>query len=206
MIEFLTALLVLITGFYAWVTYKMLHANNTVVALMAEQTEAISRPYVTVAAFLPPEKLLFVLKIANTGKTAARHLKLTLDKEFNKYGRDGCNSKFSEFLAFKQEIESFPPGAELFFDLALGCNFFGEESEKELTPSVFTVTAEYCYGDRIVTEHNTIDIRPYYMTNLPEDPLVSQVKELREAIDKSGEKVKRAIEDGLKSGFTQTRP
>lgn len=197
MIEFLTALLVLITGFYAWVTYKMLNANKNVVALMAEQTEALSRPYVTVAAFLPPEKFMFVLKISNMGKTAANHLKLTLDKEFYKYGRSGSNSKFSEFLAFKQEIESFPPGAELFFHLAQGYNFFREKAENELTPSVFTITAEYSYGNKTVVEHNTIDIRPYYMTNLPEDSLVSQVKELGETIGKSSDKVIKAIEEGF---------
>lgn len=195
MIEVLTGLLVLITGFYAWVTYKMLHANRDVVALMLEQTEAMTRPYVAITAYLPPEGTIFILKISNTGKTPAKKLKLILDKEFHKYGRDGGNSRFSEFIAFKEEIESFPPGAEIFFDLAQGFNFFGDQMDENLTPPIFSITAQYSYANKNVTEKNTIDLRPYYMSNLPNDPFVSELKVLTKTIDKTGDKIKRAIEE-----------
>lgn len=54
MIEFLTALLVIITAFYAWVTYKMLKANERVVETMRNEFEAMQRPYITMV--IPPKK------------------------------------------------------------------------------------------------------------------------------------------------------
>lgn len=194
MIELLTALLVIITGFYAWATFHILKANKAVVGIMAEQSEALTRPYIAITAYLPPEHAIFSLKISNTGKTPAQNLKLTLDREFHKYGRDAGNSKFSEFLAFKQPIESFGPGAELYFDLAQGADFFGEKSEQDLTPAVFSITAEYGYAGKRVSEVNTIDLRPYFMSNLPDDATVSQSKKLIETIEKVGEKITKAIE------------
>ena len=40
--EILTGALVLITGFYAWATYKILKANERVVEVMHEQAEAVT--------------------------------------------------------------------------------------------------------------------------------------------------------------------
>ena len=44
MLEVLTGILVIITGSYAWATYKILRANEKVVEEMKEQSEAIMRP------------------------------------------------------------------------------------------------------------------------------------------------------------------
>ena len=52
MIEVLTTLLVVITGFYAWATCRILRANEQVVSVMQEQSEAINRPYIAVSTFL----------------------------------------------------------------------------------------------------------------------------------------------------------
>ncbi len=68
MIAFLTGLLVLITGFYAWATYRILKANELVVEAMREQSEATYRPYVTAGVYLEPDNPIFYLRIANTGK------------------------------------------------------------------------------------------------------------------------------------------
>ena len=58
-IEVLTCLLVAITGFYAWVTYKMLTA-------LQQQAEAVTRPYLTINVFSEPHSVVFYLRIANT--------------------------------------------------------------------------------------------------------------------------------------------
>lgn len=199
MIEFLTALLVIITGFYAWATFHILKANKCVVELMSEQSEALTRPYVSISAFLPSESIIFALRIANTGKTPAKNLKLTLDREFYKYGRSSGNNKFSDFVAFKEVIESFPPGAELIFDLAQGFKIFGEDSETGVTPACFSITAQYGYGDKSVIEENKIDLRPYFLSNLPKNPEVSQLKQIKESIEKTGEKIQKAIEKKVRS-------
>ena len=49
--EVLTAILVLITGFYAYVTFRILKANEKVVAEMGNQTESINRPYINIRPF-----------------------------------------------------------------------------------------------------------------------------------------------------------
>lgn len=188
-----TTVLAVITAIYVLITYLILRANQRTVAIMAEQVDAMSRPFVTVTAFLPPELIIFSLKIANTGKTAARNLKLTLDRDYYKYGKNTVGGNLAGYAAFNSVIESFAPGAELLFDLAEGFVVFGDNRDEQLNPMVFTITAEYSYGERRVTEQNTIDLRPYYMTNLPHDPLVSGVKELAKAIEKASDNITRAI-------------
>lgn len=74
MIELLTGILVIITGFYGWATFRILKANENVVSIMQEQSEAISRPYITVSTLLGPEGEAIYLKISNTGKTAAKKI------------------------------------------------------------------------------------------------------------------------------------
>lgn len=195
MIEFLTALLVIITAFYAWATFHILKANKAVVTLMAEQSDALTRPYVTVGTFLMPDSPIFTLRIANTGKTPALNLKLTLDRDFQKYGRNSEENNLSSFVAFNEKIDSFPPGSELYFDLAQSFVIFGKDSDKTTTPSVFSIVAEYSFGNKTVTEKNIIDLRPYYMSNLPDNPYVDQLKKLRESIDKAGDRIQKGIEN-----------
>jgi len=42
--ELLTATLVVVTGFYAWATFRILKANDKVVDVMRKQNEALIRP------------------------------------------------------------------------------------------------------------------------------------------------------------------
>ena len=46
--EILTAILVVVTGIYAYLTYKMSNMSERSVQMMKEQTEAMSRPYLVV--------------------------------------------------------------------------------------------------------------------------------------------------------------
>ena len=78
-IEVLTGLLVVITGFYACVTYKMLTA-------LQQQAEAVTRPYLTINVFSEPKDVFFYLRIANTGRTGASNVRLILDRDFYQFG------------------------------------------------------------------------------------------------------------------------
>ena len=195
MIEFLTALLVIITAFYAWATFHILKANKKVVSLMAEQAEALTRPYISVSVFKQQESVIFSLRIANTGKMSAKNLKLNLDREFYKYGRDSIDNKFSNFVAFNEVIECFSPGAELIFDLAQSAIIFGEGSNSEKTPAQFNIKAEYSYGNKTVIEQNKIDLRPYFLTNTQRSPLPKELNQIRDAIEKAGSKIQGSIEE-----------
>jgi hypothetical protein len=75
--ETLTGLLVLLTGVYAFLTYRLLLSNRAMVATMQEQITASVRPYVTfdIVAHGP----LFEGVVTNSGATAAVDVKLSLE-------------------------------------------------------------------------------------------------------------------------------
>ncbi|MFZ5995460.1 MAG: hypothetical protein ACOYU4_10800 [Thermodesulfobacteriota bacterium] len=183
-IEILTGVLVLITAFYAWATFKILRTNERVVEVMHEQAEAMTRPYISVAPVLEPDNPIFYLRITNTGKTAAHNLRLMLDKSFYKFGEKSGEKDLASHAAFNQLIDAFPPGAEIVFSLAQSSKLFAEEGHKEVLPQSFTITTEYSFDGKTVNERNVIDLRPYFGANIPQDPYVRKLKDISKAIDK----------------------
>lgn len=192
-LEYITGALVIITAFYAWATFRILRSNEKVVEVMREQSEAVTRPYVTVALFLEPDNPIFYLRISNTGKTSAKKLKLTIDKSFHKFGEKSGESDLSSFTAFNNVIESFPPNAEIIFSLAQSFKIFGEEADKELLPQSFTITAEYSYENKTVKESNIIDLKSYFEANVPQDPYVRKLKDISKAIAKVADNVSKKL-------------
>jgi hypothetical protein len=184
MTEILTALLVIITAFYAWVTFKILKANESVLHEMRLQQEALYRPYISISPVVYSDSPIFFLKIENTGHTSAHNLKLQLDRDFYQFGEKDENNNLKNFTAFSSTIESFVPGAQMLFYLAQGFVIFGEKSDASITPSVFTVTAEYEYGSKKVCETTKIDLRPYLNSAIPHDPIVAKLGDIKESLDK----------------------
>lgn len=179
MIEFLTGVLVLITGFYAWATFRILRANERVVQVMNEQSDAMTRPYLTISPFLEPDNPIFYLRIANVGRTAARNLRLHMDKSFHKFGDASKSHDIATFTAFNAPIDAFAPGATIVFSLAQGFVIFAQGADPEKVPQKFVVTAEYEYGlDRRVAEKHIVDLHPYLNSDVPQDALIRKMSEL----------------------------
>lgn len=177
-IEILTCALVIITAVYAVITYRM-RANERTVEAVREQGEAALRPYVVIGAITPENSHLFFLRIANTGRTSARDVRLELDRDFFQYGkRDGTNLRLT--AAFSQSIEQLPPSAELLFGLAFGPQLIGDAADATLTPPVFSVTAVYSYGAKTVTEKTVVDLRPYRDAMGLSDPVATELSGMRE--------------------------
>jgi hypothetical protein len=190
--EVLTGALVLITAFYAWATFKILRVNERVLDVMHEQTVAGTRPYVVVAPVLELDNPIFYLKISNAGRTAAKNLRLTLDKSFFKFGEKSSDHDLANFTAFKQPIDSFPPGAEITFSLAQGFKVFGGNTENPDLPHTFSVTADYEFEGRQVREVNRIDLRPYFGANIPQDGYVRKLSEISDSLKKIAAHVVKA--------------
>ncbi|MBM4338231.1 MAG: hypothetical protein FJ110_01680 [Deltaproteobacteria bacterium] len=184
MIEILTAILVIFTGFYAWATFRILKANEKVVEQMRYQQEATQRPYISISPVLYPENPIVFLKIKNSGLTAAHNVRLSLDRDFYQFGEKREESNLKSFRAFTEPIDSFVPGGEMLFYLAQSFVIFGEKTDPSLTPSCFTITAEYEYHSKKVREKTIIDLRPYLASTFPYDPLVNQMIKLIETIKK----------------------
>lgn len=186
-IDVLTGLLVVITGFYAWVTYKIMNLNGLTLAAMQAQAEAVTRPYLTINVFSEPNSVVFYLRIANTGKSGASNVRLKLDRDFYQYGQKNRPS-LREATAFQQPIEQLPPGAEIVFGLAQGFVVLGNEADASVTPPVFSIDATYAYGDKTVSETTTIDLRPYKESMDPPSAVADELKRIREQLEKIAKK------------------
>ncbi len=182
MIEFLTALLVVITGFYAWVTYRIQKANEHVVEAMREQSELIYCPYVTVAPFVEPGNKVFYLRIVNLGKTAASDLRLAIDRSFFMFGKRTEQYDLATYSAFNQPIDSLPPDSEIIFGLGLSFDIFAEDADPTTCPTTFTITATYKFGSKQVEERHFIDLRPYRNAEAYQDPLIRRLTEINKSI------------------------
>lgn len=184
MSEILTAILVVITAFYAWVTFRILRANQRAVESVREQTEAAYRPYVTVSVHLEPDNPIFYLRIANTGKTSAMNLRLAIDRSFYKFGERSEDHDLATFAAFNKPIDSFPPGSEITFSLAQGFVVFAKDADPTVCPIKFTVTATYQISGREVEERHNIDLRPYLNADVPQEAVIRKLKAIDDSLGK----------------------
>lgn len=191
-LEVLTGALVVITAFYAWATYKILKANESVVDAMREETLATTRPYVVVAPVLEVDNPIFYLRISNTGRTSATNLRLTIDKSFFRFGEQSESRDLASFTAFTQPIDSFPPGAEITFALAQGFKVFEGNAENPAMPHTFAVTANYEFSGRKVEEVNRIDLRPYLGADIPQDAQIRKLKDISESLKKIAGSIKNS--------------
>lgn len=173
--EWLTLALVVITGFYAWATLRILKANEASVAAMKDQMEAQQRPYVVVVATVRPGTTLICLELLNTGKSAASnlHLRMSNDYFFNgeEHGRN-----LAESPAFTRPITSLASGARLVYLLGVGFNVLGRSDAR--CPMMFTVHASYNFGSRSYAEDIVVDLHPMVQATAVPDPAVDQMKEI----------------------------
>lgn len=185
-IEYLTAILAFITAIYAYLTLRMAKASEASVEAMRAQSEAMLRPYITIAPFIRPHTTLLYLRITNTGKTGASNLRLTIDRDFFQYGSaNEPKSNLKNMSAFSNSIDSLPPGAELIFGLGVGSSLFGESANPNVSPIQFNITAAYEFGAQKVEEISRIDLRPYVGTEGEVDPVVEELERIRKVLDKS---------------------
>ena len=178
--EILTAILVIIKGIYAFLTYKMSRISERTAQIMNEQTEAMSRPYIIIQPMVRPHSQFLYLKIYNSGKTPALNVKLELDKDFYQFDEPTKNLK--ETSVFTSTIDSLAHNQELFFALGLGWVIFRES--KNPLPQQFTITATYSYMNKEVVEKNNIDLSPFIQSEGEKNPIVEELKKTREIQDK----------------------
>lgn len=184
-IEYLTGILVFITAIYAYLTHRMAKASDASVEAIREQSEAMMRPYVTVAPFIRPNTQILYFRVKNTGRMGAQNLRLTIDRDFFQFGeKDRANQNLRTMSAFSTPIDSFPPGADLIFALGQGWVIFGENASPDVCPMQFNVTATYEFFGKMAVEVNRIDLRPYIGTEGEHDPVVEELERIRVAMEK----------------------
>lgn len=176
-IEILTAILVLVTTVYSYLTYRMAKASEASVQAVREQSEAMLRPYIDISAYVRPHTSLLYLRIMNSGRTAAVDVRLSMNKDFFQFGnKSRTDSNIKGKPAFTQPIDQLAPGEKLVFGLAQGPVIFGTDASSELTPQQFTISASYSFCNTRVSEEHHIDLRPYFGSEGDRDPVVEELE------------------------------
>lgn len=170
-----TGLSVVVSAIMAVMTWAILRANRATVEVMRGQIEATSRPYVQVAPVVRPMTTAIELHIKNVGGAAANKLRLSLDRDYNFNAEEGPHNNLRSYAAFSKDIQMLVPGSELRFLLGVGHRIFGNP---DLCPLQFTITAEYSYEGKTVTEKTTVDLEPFGKASQPVDPLVERMDNL----------------------------
>jgi len=184
-IAFATAASVIVSLVVAIVSYQAVQASRASVMVMREQLEATTRPYVLVAPVVRPMSTFLQLRIANTGTSSARNLRLVLDRDYHFNADEAASSNLRTYTAFVHPIQEFPPEAELLFHLGVGHRIF----RSDLSPLRFVITAKYEYGGKTVEESTTVDLQPFISAGKPVDPIAERLEgisgelaKLREAL------------------------
>jgi hypothetical protein len=200
MIEVLTALLVIITGIYAWATYKILRANENVVGEMQRQSEEIARPRISIFAHTLPSRPMIHLTLRNIGPSSASNLRLRLSKPFYVETR---NEDLAATTAFSKPIPNFGPGERMDFQLGRTFVILGENRDEKLRPLEFSIESDYWFGSRHYTETTQIDLGVLAMAALTTDAIVEQMtylnnhlKEIRRELHDVANKIPDSRPDG----------
>lgn len=171
---------------YTIITARIHKANQAAVEAMRLQAETYSRPYIEISVKGRMETQILYLTVRNTGRTPARNLRLTMDRDFYRFAEKAPDRNLRSYAAFSERIDSFPPNTEVAFALADGPALF--EATEELVPTRFVVCASYEFGGKTVDETTEIDLRPFRNTSVPHHPVVEELERLRKSIDKLANK------------------
>lgn len=185
-IEILTGILVLLTGYYAITTHRILRANEKAVKAVNEQNEALTKPYVHATLGFLSDAPVYVLKIKNHGKSSAKNLRLTVDREFITFGSTGKN--IQELPAFSRPISNFSPDAELNYWLGTGPDIHSGEN-KSVKEDGFIITAEYEYLDKKIVEKTVIDFHHFLSSDIPRDDIAYEIKQLSKKVGEAAKKL-----------------
>lgn len=166
-LEILTGLLVVVTGYYAWVAHSSLK-------VMREQNDRLTRPYVVIRPVRDSQNIL--LEVENTGRTSAEDLKLDIDKSFHCAGEE--DSDLREQHLFSEGVGSFAPGSKVVHLLGTTGQLYPDESAN--MPWEFEIEARYVYADNQVTEKTTVDLNQFAKLFVPTTGVRAEIRKIRQ--------------------------
>ena len=132
----LNSLLVIVTAAYVVLTYRIMESSRHTTEIMKEQAESFYRPYISVTHTLGRTTLIS-LHIKNTGKTNAQRLQLKIDRDFFQLGRRNDELNIARLPLFANEVESFPPDAEVVLSLGSTVAFKDKTPDDPDLPPVY---------------------------------------------------------------------
>jgi hypothetical protein len=153
------------------------------VAQMRAQYESFVAPVVTVTILLKHSTVI-CMKIKNAGHSSAKHLKLSIDKDFYQFGKLEKDKNIRNFPTFQRAIPSFSPGEEIFFMLSQGSNLGKLDEGREITPLEFTVDVQFEFGKQTFAHRHEIDLRVYMKTSQDKSEILDEMEKIRKVLEK----------------------
>lgn len=183
----ISLVLVVITGGYVFLTWRIARSNGQMIKTMASQFKETIRPYITVSIAVR-EGVVFVLEIRNSGRSPAKDLTLKIDRDFYPFATLSEERNIKNQTAFTSPISTFSPRETLTFDLSQGFNMDTEKEGKNLTPSEFLINASYEFSGTFYTEQFHISTKHYMGVHAPkstEEHLAKIEEHLRKLLNKA---------------------
>jgi hypothetical protein len=174
--EVLTAVLVIITGVYAYFNYLMAKRNGEMVAEMKAQREGFLAPSITLTVKIKHSSMMCLL-VTNRGQSPAANLRLSLDRDFHQHGNTKPDSNIRSFPMFQETIPSFAPGEELFTFLAQGHDL------NDSTPVKFSILAKYEFAGKAHEQIHSINLGAYMRTSQDRNELLDEAKKISKAVE-----------------------
>jgi hypothetical protein len=179
----LTMILVAITGVYAYLTYRMAQSSEASVEAMSQQHEMMSRPYITITPFVRPHTTIICLRISNTGKSVAKNVLFTLDRDIFQYGEENLSYRnLQNKSVFQNPIDSLPPGIEISFALTDGKRLPSDPNVPGAFPVKFTISASYEFFAKTVREEHHIDLGGFHGSEIVRNPVVEELERIRKQL------------------------
>lgn len=186
----LTLGLLIATGVYAWLTYRLVNASE-------QHSWEVSRPRLLIALRANQGGQFFILHIENVGLTSAEEVQLTLDQPVHQ--QFGRADDIQNVPVFKEGLRSFPPRTPIQIGLGVGFSYLGSEVDRSKHPLSFKVTATYKSGARVITEKFPIDVRQQYdATLLRRDYVEDFARNFPDKMSKDMRELIRLLRDRLK--------
>ena len=173
--------LAVITLVYACLTYRLVTLSQDTLSDARLQSQRDNRPYIDVVALQREGATVFQLRIGNTGRNAAKNVRLSLSKQF--YQRHQIKEKYllQNMHPFKETIASFSPKLELVLDLGISYEFF-LDLDSVTTPLDFEVRAQYEWEGLHFDETTPIDIRVFARSSAAASGVLQEYKDINKQL------------------------
>ncbi len=181
--DWLTACSVVVNAFLCVFTFLIVLKNRDMVAQMKAQNESFIAPIISVAIQVKHSTVV-CLKVKNSGHSAAKNLRLSLDRDFYQFGVFEEAKNMRHFPAFQQTIPSFSPGEEIFFLMSQGFNLGKSFEDKIITPYEFNVGVRYEFGGQPVNQQHEVNLRAYLQSQQDRSETLEELEKIRGVLEK----------------------
>lgn len=183
----LTLGLVILTGLYCLLTYKIARENQRMAAQMKRQLEITTAPDVVVNTNIRHQNVLG-LRIKNVGHSSANNLQLRINKDFHQFASTSGERNLRGIDLFQRTIPCFPPNEEIYVDLTQGWNLNKEHDGKLITPAQFTILVEYQHSGNTHKRQFEFDFQNYFHTRQDRPEVWDEIEKIRIALEKISKK------------------